>query len=188
MKRIPACHPDRPYYALGLCVYCYGVKRRAENPEKLREEKHNYHATHREKARERNRRARALNPEKDCVASRKYRAANLEKERNRSRKFAKEKPLTRRANRIRRRARKRNAPGVPYAVAEFRALCDESSWQCAYCSTVLDIGTVQADHVIPLSRGGSNSIENIAVCCGPCNVSKGHKPLDVWLKRRKKVA
>jgi 5-methylcytosine-specific restriction endonuclease McrA len=86
----------------------------------------------------------------------------------------------------RRRAREHSAAGT-YTARQFHALCESSSWRCSYCPAVLDAVTAQADHVIPLSRGGSNSIENIAVSCRSCNASKNNTPLDVWLSRRKKV-
>lgn len=45
---------------------------------------------------------------------------------------------------------------------------------CVYCSR--PAGTV--DHVVPRSRGGESSWENLVACCGPCNVRKGDKTLE----------
>jgi 5-methylcytosine-specific restriction endonuclease McrA len=33
------------------------------------------------------------------------------------------------------------------------------------------------DHMIPLSRGGKNSWENLVTCCQQCNWDKGHSLL-----------
>jgi hypothetical protein len=49
---------------------------------------------------------------------------------------------------------------------------------CAYCGSEEDL---HVDHRIPLARGGSNSFDNLVTACGPCNLSKGPKPLDIWL-------
>ena len=46
--------------------------------------------------------------------------------------------------------------------------------RCCYCSR--SASTV--DHVIPKSRGGESSWENLVACCGPCNVRKGDKTVE----------
>jgi hypothetical protein len=41
-----------------------------------------------------------------------------------------------------------------------------------------DIGhwdVAHADHVVPLSRGGDHSPENVVICCAKCNLHKGAK-------------
>lgn len=38
-----------------------------------------------------------------------------------------------------------------------------------------------ADRVIPLSRGGSNFIENIVPACGSCNSRKGTRTADEFI-------
>lgn len=38
----------------------------------------------------------------------------------------------------------------------------------------------QIDHVIPRSRGGSNKLENLVLCCGPCNVDKRARTPEEW--------
>jgi len=55
--------------------------------------------------------------------------------------------------------------GGSFTEAEFKALGDI----CAYCG-VKCVPT--ADHIIPVSRGGSSFIENIAPACLSCNSSK----------------
>lgn len=42
-----------------------------------------------------------------------------------------------------------------------------------------------ADHVIPLSRGGTNDEDNLVACCVPCNNSKGDRLLSEWRGRGK---
>lgn len=48
---------------------------------------------------------------------------------------------------------------------------------CTYCGSTRDL---QGDHIVPLSRGGSNAFENIATACRPCNQSKGPKTPQEW--------
>jgi 5-methylcytosine-specific restriction endonuclease McrA len=39
---------------------------------------------------------------------------------------------------------------------------------------------LEADHILPLSRGGSNAFVNLATACRPCNLSKGSKTVEDW--------
>lgn len=44
---------------------------------------------------------------------------------------------------------------------------------CAYCGTELNLYACVLEHVIPLSRGGLNSLSNIVLSCADCDESKG---------------
>jgi hypothetical protein len=48
---------------------------------------------------------------------------------------------------------------------------------CTYCGTDKQL---EGDHVVPLSRGGSNVFANLATACRRCNLSKGSKTADEW--------
>ena len=45
---------------------------------------------------------------------------------------------------------------------------------CQYCGVLLVSGDLTLDHVIPRSRGGSSTWENLVACCHPCNRRKGN--------------
>lgn len=50
-------------------------------------------------------------------------------------------------------------------------------WSCGRAATT-------ADHVIPLSRGGTNDLENLMPSCAPCNSSRGSRPApSAWVRR-----
>ena len=51
--------------------------------------------------------------------------------------------------------------------------------RCAYCLVSLVAPT--RDHVQPLSRGGSHSVDNVVPACGSCNSSKQDKTLLEWM-------
>lgn len=40
---------------------------------------------------------------------------------------------------------------------------------------------LQTDHLIPRSRGGADSAENVVLSCGSCNASRGDKGVFQWL-------
>jgi 5-methylcytosine-specific restriction endonuclease McrA len=44
---------------------------------------------------------------------------------------------------------------------------------CQYCHKTLPSGELTLDHVIPRSRAGESSWENLVACCNPCNNRKG---------------
>ena len=59
----------------------------------------------------------------------------------------------------------------------------KSAWGgCAYCGAT---GTpMQRDCVLPLSRGGRYTLDNIAPACGSCNASKSNHEVTGWLRRK----
>ena len=49
-----------------------------------------------------------------------------------------------------------------------------------YCWTPLT--SYHVDHVVPLSRGGGNGVDNICLACPSCNSSKNNKLLGLeWV-------
>jgi 5-methylcytosine-specific restriction endonuclease McrA len=56
-------------------------------------------------------------------------------------------------------------------------------YTCQYCQKVLNTGDLTLDHVIPRSRGGETTWENLVACCNPCNNKKGNRtPEEAGLK------
>jgi hypothetical protein len=49
--------------------------------------------------------------------------------------------------------------------------------RCTYCESTQQL---TADHVVPLTRGGTNDLSNLTACCIPCNTQKGNKLLSEW--------
>jgi hypothetical protein len=50
---------------------------------------------------------------------------------------------------------------------------------CQYCGMILESGSATIDHILPRSRGGGNTWENLVCSCVKCNVKKGNKtPLE----------
>ena len=57
-------------------------------------------------------------------------------------------------------------------------------FECQYCGNPKDL---TFDHVIPRSKGGRTTWENVVTACSPCNLSKGgHLPdeVDMWPENR----
>lgn len=51
---------------------------------------------------------------------------------------------------------------------------------CVYCTDMPPRQQLQADHVIPRSRGGPSTFENLATACGPCNLDKSDRTPEEW--------
>lgn len=56
------------------------------------------------------------------------------------------------------------------------------NFTCSYCGVVG--GKLHCDHVIPISRGGSNAPENLTTACAGCNIAKKDRTADEWLSSR----
>lgn len=95
-------------------------------------------------------------------------------------------PEKRKARNQKRRSLRHNAEGT-HTSDQIRELYQEQNGLCAYCGVRIMWGIpydVHLDHVTPLSRGGSNWIDNILLCCQPCNLSKSKRMLDEWMRVR----
>lgn len=66
-----------------------------------------------------------------------------------------------------------------HSAEEFNDLCSSYGYKCLACEkTGIKL---EADHVIPIFKGGSNNIDNIQPLCVTCNRSKGTKTIDYRL-------
>lgn len=80
----------------------------------------------------------------------------------------------------RRKALRRGAIGPTHTESQWRELVSKYGGYCAYCR----IKPVEhRDHVIPVSEGGTDAIDNIMPACATCNLRKGTMSLANWLKK-----
>ncbi|MEJ7871707.1 MAG: HNH endonuclease [Rubrobacteraceae bacterium] len=148
-----------------------------------REYQKKYRENNREYFRERNRKERAENPSLNAARTMRWR------DKNRGPKAAMNKAW-REANKgaqmehwQRRRARKQQAQGS-HTFNEVWRMAEDQGWLCGYCEVPL-FGVFHVDHILPLSRGGSDSWDNLAVTCKFCNLRKSTKNAEEyieWLK------
>jgi hypothetical protein len=59
------------------------------------------------------------------------------------------------------------------------AILRRDNFTCGYCGSTA--GPFDVDHVVPVSRGGSNDEGNLLTACAQCNRSKGAKTIEEWL-------
>ena len=114
----------------------------------------------------------------DAVYHYRYRKLNRDRCIEYERRWRAAHPGVNACNNAKRRALQREAEGG-FTPEEFRLKCEAYENRCVYCNEEVSL---TIDHVIPLSRGGSNSIENIVPACNHCNSTKGTKTYSEFLE------
>lgn len=77
----------------------------------------------------------------------------------------------------RRRLLEKNVGGG-FTIEDVREIFDLQNGRCAYCRKKVG-DKYHVDHIVALSRGGTNIRSNLQITCGPCNLSKAARdPID----------
>lgn len=176
---------------------------RERNKERIKEQKRQYYQDNHERIRAAQNATYPLRREKVIAYHREYSKNNREKIAADKRAYAQQnrerireyKAKWRAQNRVKvstwtrnYKLRKRNALGTHTAEdiqLQIRSQTDKKGkLRCWWCAKVIPAEqTYHVDHVIPLSRGGSNAPENLCISCAHCNLSKfNHLPQE-WKGR-----
>ena len=54
-----------------------------------------------------------------------------------------------------------------------RRIIERDGYYCVYCDEDLRDAEIHMDHVIPESKGGPTTYDNLQVTCRKCNLAKG---------------
>lgn len=139
----------------GRCLICKREdSRRRYDPDKERKRKSHETKEHRRLKSSRWRGGNAANAREH---NRRWAAAHPEQEALRTSKY---------------RARQRGAEGT-VSVEDWRSIVARQGGRCAHCG---ETRKLERDHIVPLSRGGSNLPANIQGLCRSCNARKGDRP------------
>jgi len=84
--------------------------------------------------------------------------------------YSKAHPEIWRAKEAKRRALKQ---GNTVSYVNFRAIAQRDGMRCHICKKKIKPGELSFDHIVPLSRGGSDSEQNIRVAHLHCNKKRG---------------
>ncbi len=126
---------------------------------------------------------RAANKQLLYEARKRREAKNRDKERVRRNALRAANPLRWLCYRENRRARKL-AAGGRHTPAQIAALAALQRHKCPNCGASIRNRRFEIDHIVALSKGGSNDIRNIQLLCKPCNRSKHTKDPIVWAQEQ----
>lgn len=87
----------------------------------------------------------------------------------------------RKASKLRRRVREANSYGE-WRWSDFMRMAARFDYCCAYCGEKPE--RLDPDHVVPLSQGGPNVLNNLLPTCFRCNSDKSAMTLDEWADSR----
>ena len=147
------------------------------NPEKYDEALRKYRETHREEINSKARERRRQDLEHYREVGRKSYERHAEERRKYSIEYFKQHPEKSIAATNRRRALKLAAEGS-HTEEEWQELKAFYNYRCLCCGKQEPEIKLTRDHVIPLTQGGSDSIDNIQPLCARCNSKKTSRHID----------
>lgn len=141
-------------------------------PERKRREKNQYDSwvgRNRGRLSEYQAQWRAVHQEEIKIYRQEYGKNNRKALSDNKREWRRLNPQKFKAEKARRRALEKSAVGV-ISEQEWADRLAVYDGRCAYCLVVLV--EITQDHVVPLSRGGSHTIDNVVPACRSCNSKK----------------
>ena len=173
-------HPEavrerqRIYYLMHRGEVLERVKTHAQaHRASLREYQRTYRQEHLDAIRERKRSHRLVHREADLDRQRAYHQSHQEALCAYQRVYAAAHPAIGQAANTRRRARKSALPGT-LTAEQWLAIQVAYKHRCAYCGAKPK--KLTQDHVVPISKGGGTTSDNIVPACRSCNSSKHTGP------------
>lgn len=146
------------------------------NPEKGKATSKAWHEANIERAKAQQREWYENNIEKVNVTTKAWREANPKKVKAACKKWSTSNPEKIRNFTQRRNARKRSLLST-LTPEQWENIKHHFNNCCAYCGNSLPL---TQDHLVPLSKGGEYTINNIIPACGSCNSSKGPEMFEEW--------
>lgn len=128
---------------------------------------------------------RKMNKDKIAVYRKEYYSRNKKKELFNSIRYNRENPEVMRETLQRYRAKKSNLKHS-FTKEDWEFCLNYFNHSCAYCriSQSKTNETFHQEHVVPVSKNGPYTADNIVPSCPSCNFSKNSIDMEVWFKRQ----
>jgi 5-methylcytosine-specific restriction endonuclease McrA len=168
------------------CKRKYDVEYREKNKEKLKAQQKKYDEEHKEHRKGYIKNYCKLNREKITDYYRTYRKINPEKEKEAQRKYAKTENGKLKEARVKhnRRSNSNKSP-CTLTTIQWEKILESQGNKCAICGNrFCKSRPPTKDHIVPLSKGGGFTFENVQALCRSCNSSKNarldHTKIITW--------
>ena len=129
-----------------------------------------WYAANAEKRRAQHKAWRLANPEQVRARGKARYAAHREQARTQDKEWCVVNPEKKLARNHQRRARKNGAAINDFTADQWREMKQLFHGRCAYCGKK---ARLTQDHILPLSKGGNHTANNIVPACQSCNSKKG---------------
>lgn len=121
-----------------------------------------------------------IHKEEKLAYDKEYNRTHREQIRIREKEYWQSHPEQLKANTHNHRARKLTNGGT-HTAEDIQKQYTNQKGKCYYCSKKVG-KKYDVDHIIPLSKGGSNSPENLVIACPSCNRAKKDKLPHEWFE------
>ena len=151
-----------------------------KNKDKINEQRRKKYYSDPLKYKEQSKKSHALNREKRIKKQKEYYIDNVEyfKDKNKRYRDSNKDYILLKNQKRKNLLKSKNIP-----QSEIESLLNLNDYKCFYCKIIVKRGiNLHLDHKIPLSRGGSHSIDNLVPSCKTCNLQKGTKTDEEFIK------
>jgi 5-methylcytosine-specific restriction endonuclease McrA len=172
------------YVSTCSCRVCWlenCTRYRLANPAKMRAADQARKASNPQKAKARARASYKRNRLSRLATHLVWRTENLDAACAASKRWKQQNPLQHRAHGRGYHSRKVGAEGK-HTADDIKAIGNAQNWNCYWCKKPTK-RKYHVDHIIPLSRGGTNWPTNLAITCVRCNLSKHDTDPDEFARR-----
>lgn len=175
MRRVASKTYSRTYYLANKAkVKARSAKWAKANPEKCNSKNKIWRNNNAAKVKVCNQNWRNKNLEKDNADKKAWRLRNKERDKATSKLWQINNLDKCRDYCSNRRARINSAKGYT-STQDIKQILLNQNYACVYCNADLNLTGYHADHIIPISKGGSNYPHNYQLLCPICNFKKQAK-------------